>query len=47
MALGSEPPNIPIPGFRNVKQVEENTAAMDFGSLTAEQMAKIDRLLER
>lgn len=41
------PQTIPIPGFRNVKQVEENTAAMDFGSLTAEQMAKIDRLLER
>jgi aryl-alcohol dehydrogenase-like predicted oxidoreductase len=39
------PQTIPIPGFRTVPQVEENCAAMQFGPLTAEQMAAIDRVL--
>ena len=39
--------NIPIPGYKTVRQIEENTAAMDFGPLTPEQMAEIDRILER
>ena len=38
---------IPIPGFKTVRQVEENAAAMDFGPLTAAQMAEIDTLLGR
>jgi aryl-alcohol dehydrogenase-like predicted oxidoreductase len=38
---------IPIPGFRTVPQVEENTAAMQFGPLSAEQMREIDILLGR
>ena len=38
---------IPIPGFRTVAQVEENTAAMQFGPLSAEQMREIDILLGR
>jgi aryl-alcohol dehydrogenase-like predicted oxidoreductase len=38
---------IPIPGFRTVAQVEENTAAMQFGPLSAEQMREIDVLLGR
>ncbi len=38
---------IPIPGFRTVAQVEENTAAMQFGPLSAEQMGEIDMLLSR
>jgi aryl-alcohol dehydrogenase-like predicted oxidoreductase len=38
---------IPIPGFRTVAQVEENTAAMQFGPLSAEQMREIDTLLGR
>ena len=38
---------IPIPGFRTVAQVEENTAAMQFGPLGAEQMREIDVLLGR
>jgi aryl-alcohol dehydrogenase-like predicted oxidoreductase len=38
---------IPIPGFRNVAQVKENAAAMQFGPLTTEQMLAIDNLLER
>lgn len=38
---------VPIPGFRTVAQVEENTRAMEFGPLTPDQMAEIDRILER
>ena len=38
---------IPIPGFRTVAQIEENTAAMQFGPLSAEQMREIDILLGR
>ena len=41
------PQTIPIPGFRTVKQVEENSGAMAFGPLTPEQMREIDQLLER
>jgi len=41
------PQTIPIPGFKTVKQVQENCAAMDFGPLEPEQMDAIDRLLER
>lgn len=38
---------VPIPGFRNVAQVQENCKAMDFGPLTPGQMAEIDRILGR
>jgi len=38
---------IPIPGFRTVRQVEENAAAMDFGPLTPEQMYQVESLLGR
>ncbi len=38
---------LPIPGFRTVKQVEENARAMQFGPLTSEQMKQIDGLLGR
>jgi aryl-alcohol dehydrogenase-like predicted oxidoreductase len=38
---------VPIPGFRTVAQVEENAKAMEFGPLTPDQMAEIDRILER
>ena len=38
---------IPIPGFKTVKQVEENVGAAEFGPLTAEQMKEIDKVLER
>ena len=37
---------VPIPGFRTVKQVEENVRAMDFGPLTPGQMAEIDLILK-
>jgi aryl-alcohol dehydrogenase-like predicted oxidoreductase len=36
---------VPIPGFKNVEQVEENAAAMWFGPLSPDQMAEIDELL--
>ena len=36
---------IPIPGFRTVKQVEENVGAMAFGPLTPAQMSEIHSLV--
>lgn len=36
---------IPIPGFKTVKQVEENIEAMDFGPLRKDQMRQIDEIL--
>ena len=41
------PQTIPIPGFRTVKQVEENAGAMAFGPLTPKQMSRIDSVLKR
>jgi len=36
---------IPIPGFKTVKQVEENIQAMEFGPLNNDQMKEIDKIL--
>lgn len=36
---------IPIPGFKTIKQVEENAKALDFGPLPQEQMDEIDQIL--
>ena len=36
---------IPIPGFKNVDQVEENAAAMWFGPLSSDQMAELRELM--
>jgi aryl-alcohol dehydrogenase-like predicted oxidoreductase len=36
---------IPIPGFKNVKQVEENTKAMEFGPLTPDQMLELEGII--
>ena len=36
---------IPIPGFKNVKQVTENAKAMEFGPLTQSQMNEIESIL--
>jgi aryl-alcohol dehydrogenase-like predicted oxidoreductase len=41
------PQTIPIPGFRTVKQVEENAGAMEFGPLTSDQMRQIAAILNR
>lgn len=38
---------IPIPGFKSVKQVEENAGALRKGPLTQDAVKEIDRLLER
>lgn len=38
---------IPIPGFKSVRQVEENIGAVDFGPLDQDQMQEIDKLLAR
>ncbi len=44
---GRSPQTIPIPGFRTVKQVEENTGAMQFGPLLADQMREVASIMER
>jgi aryl-alcohol dehydrogenase-like predicted oxidoreductase len=41
------PNTIPIPGFKTVKQAEENCGALRFGPLNPEQMAEIDKILGR
>jgi len=41
------PHMIPIPGFRTVKQVEENAGALRFGPLSVEQMQEIEKIIER
>jgi len=45
--LARSPQTIPIPGFRTVKQVEENAGAMEFGPLTMEQMHQVEVILKR
>lgn len=44
---GKSENTIPIPGFKTVKQVEENAKAMAFGPLSQDQIEEIDRILER
>ena len=44
---GRSEQTVPIPGFKTVAQVEENSGAMRFGPLTIGQMQEIDRLLGR
>jgi aryl-alcohol dehydrogenase-like predicted oxidoreductase len=39
------PKTLPIPGFKNTGQVEENAAAMQFGPLSQDQMDRIEKLL--
>jgi len=39
------PVTIPIPGFRTVKQVEENAGALALGPLAPDQVARIEKLL--
>ncbi len=40
------PVTIPIPGFKNVNQVEENAGALAFGPLSNSAMQEIERLLK-
>jgi aryl-alcohol dehydrogenase-like predicted oxidoreductase len=44
---GRSEKTIPIPGFKNIQQAEENARAMEFGPLSADQMREIERLLGR
>jgi aryl-alcohol dehydrogenase-like predicted oxidoreductase len=44
---GRSPQTVPIPGFRTVKQVEENCDALHLGPLSADQIAQIDHILGR
>ena len=41
------PVTIPIPGFKTIAQVEENSGALEHGPLTAAQLVEIDRILGR
>lgn len=45
--LARSPNMIPIPGFKTVAQVEDDLGTMKFGPLTPEQMAEVDRILDR
>ncbi len=45
--LTRSPRTVPIPGFRTVKQVEENTRVLQSGAFTQEQMDQIDVILNR
>ena len=42
---GKSEKTVPIPGFRTVKQVEENARAMEYGPLLKNQMMEIDKVL--
>ena len=42
---GRSPQHIPIPGFRTVKQVQDNCGALEKGPLTAEQMQAVAEIL--
>ncbi|MFJ9181118.1 aldo/keto reductase [Streptomyces sp. NPDC102360] len=39
------PRTVPIPGFRTVAQAEENAGALEFGPLSADELAEIDGVL--
>jgi aryl-alcohol dehydrogenase-like predicted oxidoreductase len=44
---GKSPQTIPIPGFKTVKQIEENCEALKFGPLTIHQFREIEQILGR
>jgi aryl-alcohol dehydrogenase-like predicted oxidoreductase len=44
---GRSPNTIPIPGFKGLRQAEENAKAIEFGPLTPEQMADVQSILQR
>ncbi|MEU6768481.1 aldo/keto reductase [Streptomyces sp. NPDC046853] len=39
------PQAVPVPGFRTVAQVEENAGALEYGPLTAGDLAEVERIL--
>jgi aryl-alcohol dehydrogenase-like predicted oxidoreductase len=44
---GLSPNTIPIPGFKNMRQADENARALGFGPLAPEQMIEIERILRQ
>jgi aryl-alcohol dehydrogenase-like predicted oxidoreductase len=44
---GLSPNTIPIPGFKNMRQADENARALGFGPLAPEQMSEIERILRQ
>lgn len=44
---GKSSSTIPIPGFKNIEQIEQNAKAMEYGPLSEAQMTEIDKLLGR
>jgi aryl-alcohol dehydrogenase-like predicted oxidoreductase len=38
---------VPIPGFKSVKQVQDNAGALDFGPLTEAQVAEVQAIVSR
>ena len=38
---------IPIPGFKSVKQVQDNAGALEFGPLTEAQVKEIQTIVEK
>jgi aryl-alcohol dehydrogenase-like predicted oxidoreductase len=44
---GRSPLTVPIPGFKNLQQAQENARAMDFGPLMSGQMREIELILRR
>ncbi len=44
---GQSKQTIPIPGFKTIKQAEENAKAMELGPLTEQQMKEIESILKR
>lgn len=45
--LARHPRTIPIPGFRTVRQVEDNARTLQIGPLSPEQMQRVEEILER
>jgi len=47
MGYGTGTPTMrsPVPGFKNLKQLEENIGAVNFGPLSAEDMMEIEAVV--
>ncbi len=43
--LGLDERMVPIPGFKNVKQVEDNAGALAFGPMSAEEVAQVQAIV--
>ena len=43
--LGLDERMIPIPGFKNVKQVQDNASALQFGPMSANEVAQVQAIV--